>query len=86
MNDLKKIMKEYAPNNDIFCEDDELMMKIKKAVDKLEDGDKIIFIMYCECGSMRDLGKQLGVSHTAIWKIITKIKKQILNDIGYIDD
>jgi len=35
---------------------------------------------------MRDLGKQLGVSHTAIWKIITKIKKQILNDIGYIDD
>jgi transcriptional regulator of aromatic amino acid metabolism len=62
------------------------MMKIKKAVDKLEDGDKIIFIMYCECGSMRDLGKQLGVSHTAIWKIITKIKKQILNDIGYIDD
>lgn len=86
MNDLKKIMKEYAPNNDIFCEDDELMMKIKKAVERLEDGDKIIFIMYCECGSMRDLGKQLGVSHTAIWKIITKIKKQILNDIGYIDD
>ena len=45
MIDMRKIMEEYKPNYDIFCEDGELITKIKEAVQKLSEPDRIIFIM-----------------------------------------
>lgn len=79
-------MEDYKPNYDIFCEDDELITDIKKAVQNLPDADRIIFIIYAETGSLREVGKKLGVSHTTIYKEIKRIKKQILDDIGFTID
>lgn len=76
-------MEDYKPNYDIFCEDDELITDIKKAVQNLPDADRIIFIIYAETGSLREVGKRLGVSHTTVYKCVKEIKKKILAEIGY---
>lgn len=80
--DMRKVMREYEPDYSIWREDDERMTRIKEAVQKLADADRIIFIMYCETGSLRELGRILGVSHTSAFKEINRIKRQILNEIG----
>lgn len=80
-NNITNVMNEYIPNEDIFSEDDENMYKIKKAIDALPQADKIIFVMYCETGSLRKVGKELGVSHTIIYKEITRIKRKIYDYI-----
>lgn len=86
MNNIRELINEYKPNYDIFSEDDEMMTAIKQAVQNLSDADRIIFILYCESGSLREVGKMLGVSHTTVYKTIKQIKKQILDDIGFIID
>ena len=80
-NNITNVMIEYIPNEDIFSEDDESIYQLKKAVEALPQADKIIFVMYCETGSLRKVGKELGVSHTIIYKEITRIKKQIYDYI-----
>lgn len=80
---MRKLMEEYKPNYDIFCEDGELVTRIKEEVQKLSEPDRIIFIMYCEMGSLREVAKKLGVSHTTIFKFIKNIKQRILKDIEY---
>lgn len=86
MNNIKELLDEYKPIYDIFSDDDEQMLAIKEAIQNLSDADRIIFILYCESGSLRDVGKMLGVSHTTIYKTIKQIKKKILDDIGFIID
>lgn len=80
--DFKMILKEYEPDYSIWREDDERMTRIKEAVQNLADADRIIFIMYCETGSLREVARMLGVSHTSIFKVIKTIKGQIINEIG----
>ena len=82
ISNIKNILEEYKPQYDIMTEDDESMTKLKEAVQTLSDADRIIFILYCETGSLREVGKILGVSHTTVFKCINKIKEQILN---YVD-
>lgn len=78
IEDIKKIIEDYEPNNSIWSEDDEQMNKIKNIVSNLNYADKIIFTLYCETGSLRKLGKMLGVSHSTAYKCIKDIKEQIL--------
>lgn len=83
---MNRIMNDYIPTYDIFREDSALVTRLKEAVQRLDYADRIIFIMYCEKGSLRAVGKELGVSHTTAFKCIKAIKKKILDDIGYIND
>lgn len=78
---ITEVMNEYKPNNDIWSDDEEYMYQLKMALDSLQPADKIIFVMYCEMGSLRKVGKELGVSHTIIYKHIQKIKKEIYDYI-----
>jgi DNA-directed RNA polymerase specialized sigma subunit len=86
IKDLNLIMNDYKPNYSIFSEDEHKMFLIKKALLKLSEADRIIFILYAELGSLRKTGKALGVSHTTAYKQIKMIKEQILNDIGCTTD
>lgn len=70
-------MNDYVPDYDIFSEDEEAMTILKSAIDNLSQADRIIFILYCETGKLREVGKMLGVSHTTVFKCIKGIKKQI---------
>lgn len=82
MKELKKIMEDYQPDYSIWSNDNEQMTKLKEAVQQLDDADRIIFVLYAETGSLREVGKILGVSHTTVFKTIKEIRAKIFNYIG----
>ena len=78
MMNIQMMIKEYEPPvEDIWTEEDEEIIMLKKAVQSLSPADRIIFLLYAEYGSLRQVGKELGVSHTTIYKQINLIKSQI---------
>lgn len=78
---IMEVMNEYAPNEDMFSDEEEYMYQLKKALEALQPADKIIMLMYCESGSLRETGKELGVSHTIVYKQIQKIRQQMYDYI-----
>lgn len=78
---IAEIMIEYEPDESIFSNDEEYMYMLKKALQALNPADRIIMLMYCENGSLRQTGKELGVSHTIIYKQIQKIRQQMYDYI-----
>lgn len=81
LENLKKVMEDYQADNSIWREYDDDVYYLKKAMDDLSDADRIIFVLYCEYGSLRKVGKILGVSHSIIYKNISRIKKQMYDYI-----
>ena len=81
LNNLKRVMEDYEPDESIWREYDDDMLLLKQAMDSLETSDRIIFVLYCEYGSLRKVGKRLGVSHSIIYKNISRIKRQIYDSI-----
>lgn len=78
MIDVQMMIKDYEPPvEDIWTEEEDEMIMLKKAVQSLSPADRIIFLLYAEYGSLRQVGKELGVSHTTIYKQINLIKAQI---------
>lgn len=72
-------MEDYVPDESIWNEDDDRVLNLKRAMYSLEDADRIIFMLYCEYGSLRKVGKRLGVSHSIIYKNIRRIKLLMLD-------
>lgn len=81
LSNLNKIMEGYKPDESIWREYDDDILMIKRAMDNLSDGDRIIFVLYCEYGSLRKVAKQLGVSHSIIYKNIKRIKREMYDFI-----
>jgi transcriptional regulator of aromatic amino acid metabolism len=79
IEDVQKMIKDYEPPQvNIFTEEDEEMIMLKQAVQALPPADKIIFLLYAEYGSLRQVAKELGgISHTTIYKQIKIIKNEI---------
>lgn len=81
LTNLKNVMEDYKPDYSIWREDDEDMLMLKMALDSLEESDRIIFVLYAEWGSLRKVGKKLGVSHSIIYKNISRIKRELYDFI-----
>ena len=71
-------MEDYEPDDSIWREYDDDILNLKQAMDSLSDADRIIFVLYAEYGSLRKVGKQLGVSHSIVYKNIRRIKMDML--------
>lgn len=78
IENINRVMEDYVPDESIWREYDDDMLNIKQAMDSLEDSDRIIFMLYCEYGSLRKVGKRLGVSHSIIYKNVRRIKLKML--------
>lgn len=77
---IDSLLDDYKPSNDIFSEDDERVAKLKRIIyNSLDEVDRRIIILYAELGSLRKLGKELGISTSSAWIRINAIKKKILN-------
>ena len=74
--DIKDIKEELLPIDDIFNNYSELLDRTKRNFASLDEVDKTILILYMELGSLRKVGEELGVSHTLIYKNITRIKEK----------
>lgn len=81
LNNINVVMNEYKPDESIWRDYDDDVLMLKRAMDNLNPADRIIFALYCEYGSLRKVGKQLGVSHSIIYKNISRIKKEMYDYI-----
>lgn len=81
LSNITNVMKEYKPDNSIWREYSDDVLMLKKAMDNLNDSDRVIFVLYCEYGSLRKVAKQLGVSHSIIYKNISRIKREMYDFI-----
>ena len=80
---IKELVKDYAPpegDDLLFSDQDQDIYTIQDIVNKLEPYNRTILLMYCELGSLRELAKELDVSHTAITKKMDQIKLEVLGE------
>ena len=73
--ELKNILEQYKPD---MLRDNEEFYNYKEAMAHLDKSDQIIFSLYAELESERKVAELLGVSRSPIHKIITTIRKKIL--------
>lgn len=77
----RQVKREYAFDPSPMNDEPEKVRRVKEIIDtKLSDVDRILFVMYCEAGSLRKLAKRMGFSHTAINKEIKRIRQLILDE------
>ena len=73
------VLDEYKPSDDIFCEDDITIIKIKKIIQNdLNETERRIILSYAEIGNIRDTAKLFKVSPSTIWNQIKQIKIKII--------
>ena len=83
MININEIIEDYRPDNDIFSQEDKRINQLKNIIyNNLDEVDRRIILIYAETGSLRKLGKELGVSpSTALFKI-REIRKKIYEHIN----
>ena len=81
IRDYKEIKEDYKFTNDIMCDEDEHIHRIKEIINtKLSIVDKTLILLYTDCQSYRKLGQRLGLSHMTCRKEIMRIKSIILKE------
>ena len=77
-NDLEEITNEYKPSDDPFCDDDEMVYKIKKIIfTNLSSQERNILLLYCEYKSLRKVATKFNVSTGTVYNYIISIKNKI---------
>jgi len=81
VRDFREIAPDYAPNPDaLFNEEDDRIRRLKAVIaDALEPWERNVIILYADCGSLRKLGKRLGLSHSSVRRVVDEIKAKILD-------
>lgn len=83
---IKEILEDYKPSDDIFNEEDELINELKHIIYlKLNEVDKRIILMYAELKSLRKLGMELGISVSSAWIKVNEIRDKIYKELQKYD-
>lgn len=83
---IKEILEDYQPVDDIFNEEDELVNNLKHIIYlKLNEVDKRIILMYAELKSVRKLGMELGISVSSAWIKVNEIREKIYKELQKYD-
>lgn len=79
VRDFREIAPDYAPNPDVLFNDEDDRVRRLKAViaDALEPWERNVIILYADCGSLRKLGKRLGLSHSSVRRVVDDIKQKV---------
>lgn len=85
IRDFKEIKEDYKFSDDIMCNEDERIHRIKEIINtKLSIVDKTLILLYTDCQSYRKLGQRLGLSHMTCRKEIMRIKGIILKEYEHL--
>ena len=77
-NDLRA---DFLLDDTIFNAEPDKVRRVKEIViNRLDPVDRAIILLYADCGSLRDLGARLGVSHSSVRTIVERIKARILEE------
>jgi hypothetical protein len=86
--ELRDICKEYEYNEEAHLMldegEDERPHLIKKAMQQLDKSEFIIFCLYMEYKSERKVAQLLGCSRTPLHLLLTKVKKEIKDNLCMI--
>lgn len=89
---FSRVIEEYAFNPwDADSPDTEKVQKAKYIIGRLPLEDRTLIVKYIEVsghgeGGLRELGKEYGLSHTAIAKEIKRVRQRILEEYKKIQD
>ena len=75
--DLRKLLREYDSKEIDMMEDTDETIEVYEAIKTLNDADKIILYLYAELGSLRAVGRTLGVSRSTARKAIMEVKNKL---------
>lgn len=75
------VLNEYRYNDDVFCDDDTFMRRIKRAIWLLAPADRNILIYYADCQSMAKTAEKLGVSKSTIINEVKRIRQLIIESL-----
>ena len=80
VRDFREIAPDYAPDPDaLMNEEDDRVRRLKQVIaDRLDPWERNIIILYADCGSLRELGKRLGLSHSSVRRVVDEIKQKVL--------
>lgn len=80
---ISDIETEYQPAFDILTEEANLTYQIKRIIfEHLDITERRIILLYAEKGSMREVGKALGISTSKTHQLITAIRKKIIDKLN----
>lgn len=83
--EIKNIVQSYEI--DTINSDDDRTYSIKKALEKIEVSDKIIYLLYLELGTKTAVAEVLGISRISATRIIKRIEndiKEIVRNDGFV--
>lgn len=79
--ELRKLLREYEDKEENIMEDDDETLQVFDAVNKIPESDRIILYLYAELGSLRAVGRTLGVSYSTARKAVQEIKGKIFEQL-----
>lgn len=81
IRDYRDILKDYPLDESIFNGEPDKVRRVKEIViNRLDQVERTLILLYADCGSLRAVGKRLGLSHQSVKKIIDEIKEKILRE------
>lgn len=79
---IKDIFEEYKENQDIFNEEEDNIINLKRIIwNVLDETERRIILLYTEIGNMRDTAKELGVSTSTLCIYVNKIRQKIKDNL-----
>lgn len=79
--ELRKLLREYEEKEMDMMQDTDELISLYDAIKTLNEADKIILYLYAELGSLRAVGRTLGVSYTTARKAVLEIKDKIFDKL-----
>lgn len=82
VREFRDIRRDYDFDPSIFNDEDEKIRRVKQVImTEIDPVDRVLFLMYTDCVSLRKLGAHFGVSHTTLAKEIRRIKQEIIDKL-----
>ena len=78
IREYREIRQDYAPDLSIFNEEPDKVRRVKEIIASLPEVDRVLFLTYTDCGSLRKLAKRLSISYVTLQKEISRIRHTIL--------
>ena len=79
--ELRRLLREYSEREEDIMEDTDELLDIYEAVGTIPEADRIILYLYAELGSLRAVGRTLGVSYSTARKAVQEIKEKIFDNL-----
>ena len=81
LRDYKEIRKDFEIDDSIFNAEPDKVRRIKEIVlNRLDQVERTLILLYADCGSLRDLGQRLGMSYGSVKRVLDPIKEKILTE------